>query len=81
MIRAMETIARNINDESIFELWLALGVADGDIDEDTTDEDLEIYYEDDDDFADIMDTFLLCMRKAHKSGGLYCDNVVSKCDE
>lgn len=29
-------------------------------------------------FDDLMDTFLWCMKKAYKSGGLYCDNVVSK---
>ena len=40
-------------------------------------EDMACYIEDEN-FADLMDTFLWCMREARKSGGLYCDNVVSK---
>ena len=76
MIRAMETIARCTNDESAFNLWLSMGVADGDIDEDTTDEDLE-YYCDDVTFAELMDTFLHLMSRARKSGGLYCDGITS----
>lgn len=76
MVRAMEKIARSINDENVFETWLLSGVADGDIDEKTTDEELEWYCEDAE-FADIMDTFLHVMSKAYKSGGLYFDNIVS----
>ena len=76
MVRAMETIARCTNDESAFNLWLSMGVADGDIDEDTTDEDLE-YYCDDVTFAELMDTFLHLMSRARKSGGLYCDGITS----
>ena len=84
MVKAMEYICRQINDEEILYRWLGIGVADGDIqygDMDATifDEiDLECYYSDDDDFADLMDTFLHLMSKAKKSGGLYCDGVVSK---
>lgn len=77
MVRAMETIARCTNDESAFNLWLSMGVADGDIDEDTTDEDLE-YYCDDVTFAELMDTFLKLMARAKKSGGLYCDGITSE---
>lgn len=77
MIRAMEEIARNVNDEDIFEYWLACGVADGDIDETTTDEALE-YYAEDENFADLMKTFLHLMSLAYKNGGLYCDKIVSK---
>ena len=32
MVKAMEFLARNINDEGVFEEWLIEGVADGDID-------------------------------------------------
>lgn len=78
MLRAMETVCRNINDEDVFEHWLTLGVADGDIDGTETDEELEYYIDDDKNFADIMQTFLECMKYANKSGGLYCDSVVSK---
>ena len=83
MIKAMEYIARQINDEDVFSGWLTEGVADGDIEDgDLTvgsddAEELE-YYLSDDSFADIMDTFLWVMAKARKSGGLYCDKGVSK---
>ncbi len=72
-VKAMEMIARAVNDESVFMEWLSLGVADGDAEND----DLE-YYTEDDVFADLMDTFLDVMSNARKSGGLYFDNVLSK---
>lgn len=85
MVKAMEYIARQINDEEVFDGWLIDGVADGDIDieignlcvapEDV--EDLD-YYIEDEHFADLMHTFLHCMAKAKKSGGLYCDGIVSR---
>ena len=81
MVKAMEFIARQINDEEVFEGWLMNGVADGDIEYgDLTvgeDEDLSCYL-DDDSFADLMACFLRRMAAAHRSGGLYCDKVVSK---
>ena len=77
VVRAMETLARCINDENIFDSWLMCGVADGDINEDTEDEDLECYT-DDASFAELMGLFLRLMKRAEKSGGLYCDRVVSK---
>ena len=85
MVKAMEYICRNINDEGIVMTWLACGVADGDIvygdlgTKGTDPEELE-YYIEDTTFADLMDTFLHCMKRACKSGGLYCDNVVSKAE-
>ena len=78
VVKAMETLARSINDERVFLTWLSLGVADGDITENTPDKELEFYVEDDVSFADLMHTFLRCMNGAYKSGGLYVDNVVSK---
>ena len=77
VVRAMETLAHCVNDESIFEEWLAWGVADGDIDDDTEDEELE-YYIEDDNFKELMGVFLHMMYKAYKDGGLYVDGVVSK---
>lgn len=83
MIKAMEFIARQVNSEFVFEPWLIIGVADGDIeygDLDVTPEDeenLECYI-DSKDFADIMDTFLHMMKRACKDGGLYCDGIVSR---
>ena len=80
VVRAMETIARCVNDEEVFYRWLSYGVADGDIDDDTNDEDLE-YYCEDKTFADLMERFLDLMTAAKKSGGLYEDRIVSKYEE
>ena len=77
VVRAMETLARCINDEDIFDSWLMLGVADGDINGSEDDEDIE-YYCEDDTFAELMGLFLRLMKRAAKSGGLYEDDVVSK---
>ena len=83
MVKAMEFIARSVNDEGVFEGWLVSGVADGDIQygdltvNDGDAEDLEIYLGDEE-FADLMNTFLRVMKNAKRSGGLYCDDVVSK---
>ena len=80
LVRAMETIASCVNDEDVFYRWLLCGVADGDIDNDTTDEDLE-YYCEDKTFADLMERFLDLMTAAKRSGGLYEDKIVSKYEE
>ena len=83
MVKAMEFIARQINDEGVFEGWLIGGVADGDIkygDLEVRDEDreeLEVYIEDES-FADLMHTFLYVMKNASRSGGLCCDKMVDK---
>jgi hypothetical protein len=77
VVRAMDTLARCINDETILDNWLALGVADGDIKPDTTDEDIACYYEVDETFEDLMTTFLRNMCRAANNGGLYCDGIVS----
>ena len=84
MVKAMEFIARQVNDENVFMSWLSVGVADGDIDYgdmNPVDEDVEWYAEEDERFADLMDVFLRIMSRAYKSGGLYCDDVVSKKEE
>ena len=83
MVKAMEYIARQINDEEVFEGWLINGVADGDIEYgslDVTDADMSEleYYIKDEDFADLMHTVLCLMKKAQRSGGLYCDGIVDK---
>lgn len=69
VIKAMELLARQINDEEVFERWLTYGVADGDND--------FKYYTNDETFSELMTTFLQCMSNAKKSGGLYCDGVLS----
>lgn len=77
VVRAMETIARAINHEGIFENWLSFGVADGDIDETTTDAELMFYVESNETFGELMSTFTQIMRKVHTNGGLYVDGVAS----
>lgn len=77
VVRAMEMLARSVNDEMVFEEWLAWGVADGDIEPNTEDEELE-YYIEDDNFKELMGVFLHMMHRAYKSGGLYVDGIVSK---
>ena len=83
MVKAMEFITRQINDEEVFETWLVSGVADGDVEYGdlavTPDDEEDLAYcTEDDTFADLMDTFLHVMKNAAKSGGLYCDDVISK---
>lgn len=78
VVKAMEVIARQINDEDVFESWLLYGVADGDIDIFSDASQVDTYYTDDDNFSELMGLFLHIMSRAKKSGGLYCDNILSK---
>lgn len=86
VVLAMEILARNINDEEVFESWLSCGVADGDVNYehaviavgDVAEEMIDEWYIEDDNFRDLMDTFLRCMRRATKSGGLYCDKITTE---
>lgn len=84
LVMCMEFIARNINDEEVFEGWLMNGVADGDIiyDEiidnfEETRDLVDEYYIEDDSLRDLMDCFLRRMKGAIKSGGLYCNRINS----
>lgn len=79
MVKAMEYIVRNLNDEEIFYKWLITGVADGDIEYGDLSEESDTveYYTENDNFSDLMAVFLGIMDRAHKSGGLYCDGIVS----
>ena len=87
LVKAMEYVARQINDEGIFyNVWLTDGVADGDVQygdliaspEEAGDDWGMGWYIDDEHFADLMGTFLFAMAKAKRSGGLYCDGISSK---
>lgn len=80
MLRAMDFIARTVNNEDLFEPWLMYGIADGDIDGTEIDEDLD-YYCEDTNFADVMERFLDLMTAAKEDGGLYCDGTVSRYEE
>lgn len=85
MVKAMEFIARQVNNEEIFNVWLSDGVGDGEIEYgDMNVTDVEGYYcggdgwkqdEADKHFADLMDTFMWVMKEAWKDGGLYCGEV------
>ena len=90
LVKAMEYIARQINDESIFYGWFILGPGDGTFeygDLNVTEDDIDGYYcggdgwsqeEADANFSYLMRLFLNRMYNASKSGGLYCDGVVSE---
>lgn len=74
-VLAMEFLARNINDEQIFESWLLCGVADGDITYGNLTDVSEVddYYVADENFNELVELFLRLMRRAEKSGGLWFD--------
>ena len=81
MVKAMEFIARCVNDEEVIEGWLTSGVADGDIpfgEVAVKTDDLEnlYYYIEDDNFVELMECFLRTMAKAKKNGGLFCGGLV-----
>lgn len=79
VVLAMELLARCVNDEDVFESWLMGGVADGDIPLLSIDvSNVDDYYIEDRPFSELMACFLRVMSDANKSGGLYCDRVVSK---
>lgn len=65
----MERIMRKINNESIFETWLLIGVADGDLDESSTWEDVDDYYIESDNYSFIIGVFLKLTAEAIKDGG------------
>lgn len=81
MIKAMEYIARQVNNEEVLEYWLSCGVSDGEIepgDLNAPDDGFDEYYLEDDTFSELMHTFLSLMVMAKKDGGLYCDGVIDK---
>lgn len=78
VIKAMDTIIRSLNDERDILWWLDSGVPDGEINEETTDEELYWLVDDDESFADIMSTFIKIMRRQPVNGAMWVDNVLSK---
>ena len=84
MVKAMEFIAHQIKDDELFNQWREGGVETkdiryGELEVNSSDESaLGYYYNSDRDFAELMHTFLWCMKEAYKSGGLFCDDVESK---
>lgn len=85
MLRAMETVIRNMNDESAIDEWLRNGIPDGAINSATDSSELE-WLAEKDNFADIMDTFCYIMREWTKGldtpkdrkAFFYCDGVQSE---
>jgi len=87
MVKAMEYIARYVNNEEIFyDLWLESdGVSDGDVargDLAVNEEDLEQlnYYTESENFAALMGSFLSLMKEAYEDGGIWCDGILSVSD-
>lgn len=76
-LRAMDYIARCVNDEEVFDSWLMCGIADGDCAV-MTDEELVEYY--DDGLESIIGCFLRLMRSAGKDG-LYVGRTVGTIED
>jgi len=77
MVLAMERIVRSVDNEELIGGWLMCGVPDGDIkryEEDEVDE----YFTEDKNYAELMGLFLRIMTRAEKDGGLYSDGVTSE---
>ena len=80
MLVAMEYIARQTNDEGVFNKWLMCGVPDGDIqfgNFDISQIDDEDSMLEDKNFSELMKCFLNVMTAANENGGLYCGGVKS----
>ena len=83
-VKAMEFMARQVNDGEVFDIWLMGGVADEEIEYGDftihsgveTDPAYE-YASDPGTFSYLMGCFLRTMSAAHKNGGLYCGGIVS----
>lgn len=77
IVRAMDLMVYTINDENIIDSWLMVGVADGDIRKETTNEEIdEMGYTSDKNFSELMTVFLRLMNRAG-NGGLFFDGIVS----
>ncbi len=77
IVLAMECLVREVNNEELIEPWLMCGVPDGEIQQYTQDE-VDDYFVEDNNFAELMGLFLKIMSRAKNDGGLYVDKVVSK---
>lgn len=77
IVRAMDLMVYTINDENIIDSWLMVGVADGDIRKETTNEDIDkMGYTSDKNFSELMTVFLRLMNRAGNDG-LFFDGIVS----
>lgn len=81
IVRAMEYIARQVNDDEVLDLWVNLGIADGDVPYAVLTDESEDWLEEyitDEGLSDLMRVFLRVMTMAYRSGGLWCEGVSSK---
>ncbi len=77
-ILAMEYLARQLNNEDVFECWLMGGVADGDIPYGSFDiSDVDKYYVEPENFKYIANCFMRLMVNSYGNGGIYCGGVVA----
>ena len=80
LVLAMETVVRSLNNEVRLNSWLMSGVADGDLNSDSTWADVDDWYVEDGNFTDIMNLFCRIMKYATDdgvNGCLYCDGIIS----
>ena len=85
MVKAMEMVARAVSDENpIYDYWFTNGVADGDITDETTPQEIvEMGYCEDKMFRHVMNAFALTMRGATKGnphGAFYFDGLLSRAE-
>ena len=85
MVKAMDYVARQLNNEDHLMTWLEIGVADEEIPygelslTGPIDRDPAFWYaENEEHFGELMGDFLKIMARAYKNGGLYCGDVPSK---
>lgn len=80
LVLAMETVVRSLNNGVRLHSWLMSGVADGDLNSDSTWADVDDWYVEDGHFTDIMNLFCRIMKYATINGVngiLYCDGIIS----
>lgn len=76
VVRAMDTIVKALNDERHYYHWSMVGVADGDLADDT---EVDDYYLDSDNLSELMYTFLTIMHRAGTGDAtMVVDRVKSK---
>lgn len=76
VVRAMDTIIKALNDERHYCHWIMVGVADGDLDDDT---EVDDYYLDSENLSELMYTFLHIMSHAGtEDATMVVDKVRSK---
>lgn len=68
VLKALDTIAKTLNDEYYLENWFSYGVPDGEIDDTTQDNYLLDYVKNDKDWQNLLDLFVKLIRLASADG-------------